>query len=187
MLCRRTCPSGEWRAGPIWRRWVMHLSWTTSREQHLLAQTPHARCVSHTEITWPSQELQDQSAGSGYLTWNICFKSIQEKHFWSLLAFHLRRLCFLRFFLLTTALHWKQRCEIPRKDKTSRQCSVQHTNIRHSSMPFVCRMCTSACTDVSVSPRRAVCTREYCVWYGIPWCKALDLTFHFCPSTCFFV
>lgn len=41
-MCRRTCPSGGWRAGPTWRHWVTHLSWTTSREQHLLANTSSA-------------------------------------------------------------------------------------------------------------------------------------------------
>lgn len=40
MSCRRTCRSGEWRAGRIWRRWVMHLSWITSRGQHLLVSAP---------------------------------------------------------------------------------------------------------------------------------------------------
>lgn len=63
MSRRRTCRSGEWRAVRIWRRWVMHLSWITSRGQHLLV----------------CQELQDQSAGSSNLTGKVCFRSIQEK------------------------------------------------------------------------------------------------------------
>lgn len=161
MLCRRTCPSGGWRAGPIWRRWVMHLSWTTSREQHLLAQTPAARRVSHTGITWPSQKLQDQSAGSGYLTGNICFKSIQEKRFCLFLAVHLRRLCFLWFSLNHSTALKTQRSEIHHKDKSSRLCSV----------------CVQDVYCLYVFPKRAVYTREYCVGYGIPWCNALDFPF----------
>lgn len=72
------------------------------------------RRVRSTGITWPSQELQDQSAGSSNLTGNVCFKSIQEKHFCLFLALHLRgSVLSFTFLFCTTALHWKPR---PSKD-----------------------------------------------------------------------
>lgn len=171
-MCRRTCPSGGWRAGPIWRRWVMHLSWTTSREQHLLATTPAARCVSHTGITWPGQELQDQSAGSGNLTGSLCFKSIQEKRLCLFLAFHLRRLCFLWFALnRSTAL---KRFIVKTRAQSYVGLSIL-TCTTLSSMRFVYFVCITCSVHLRVH-----------LWDTVSH-DAMRLTLHFCPSSGFIV
>lgn len=158
MSCRRTCRSGEWRAGRIWRRWVMHLSWITSRGQHLLV----------------CQELQDQSAGSSYLTGNVCFKSIQEKRFCLFLALHLRGSA-LSFALFSSQQHCTENKDPSATDSES-LCSEWHTITLQFLQYILCTGCVFClCRNPDDNRAQRI---------GIPECNALDLTFYSSSLDC---
>ncbi len=87
VVLRRTCRSGEWRAGRIWRRWVTHLSWITSRGQHLLVQShdPAKNCRTNQqgaaillETFASNQSKKNTSVSFSRSTWEAQLFSSQQ-------------------------------------------------------------------------------------------------------------
>lgn len=108
MSCRRTCRSGEWRAGRIWRRWVTHLSWITSRGQHLSVCGLPPCAVHRNHMTQPRTAGPISREQLSY--WKCLLQINPRKTLLSLSRAPPERLSsFIRSLFFTTALHWKQR------------------------------------------------------------------------------